>query len=386
MRAFLIDFENVKSAGLVGIDTLGIDDQVVILYSVNSNTISFEMHQKIMSCAANVEYYQIRRGGKNSLDFQLSTMLGYLLASGLYTHLYIVSNDSGFDALYDFWTSGYLPTDCVVYRRPNIAMSVAHSVFTGKPVSREISSDVEDVDVTVTDSAAYEQFEMEQEDLSRTEDETEDEKQPDIIEIVAEQLPETASDQQPEEEIAGETDDFETAALLGVLQAVQQEAEVEQKKSWEESDGVSAAARMRQAELEAEEEESYIPVNADEPAVSEPAVTVSTVDEPVERSRRRRGRPRRSNSERAQEQQQTASSEKTRQKVDPAEISALSSRLESELADVCSREQRLAVAEEILLAEGKQEFYRGIIRRFGQKRGLLVYKAVKSDFTALKKK
>ena len=255
MRAFLIDFENVKSAGLVGIDTLGIDDQVVILYSVNSNTISFEMHQKIMSCAANVEYYQIRRGGKNSLDFQLSTMLGYLLASGLYTHLYIVSNDSGFDALYDFWTSGYLPTDCVVYRRPNIAMSVAHSVFTGKQIARDVSSNVEEVDVTVTDSAAYEQFEMERDDHSRTEDE----KQQDIVEIVAEQLPETSSDEQSGEESAAEVDDFETAALLGALQAVQQqETENELKKGWEESDDISAAARMRQAELDAEEEESYL--------------------------------------------------------------------------------------------------------------------------------
>lgn len=379
MRAFLIDFENVKSAGLVGIDTLGIDDQVVILYSVNSNTISFEMHQKIMSCAANVEYYQIRRGGKNSLDFQLSTMLGYLLASGLYTHLYIVSNDSGFDALYDFWTSGYLPTDCVVYRRPNIAMSVAHSVFTGKQISRDVSSNVEEVDVTVTDSAAYEQFEMERDDHSRTEDE----KQQDIVEIVAEQLPETSFDEQSGEESAAEVDDFETAALLGALQAVQQqETENKLKKGWEESDDISAAARMRQAELDAEEEESYIPAAQD----AENPELADTAEEPTERSRRRRGRPRRSNNERAQEQQQTASAEKPRQKADPAEVAALSSRLESELADVCNREQRIAVAEEILLAEGKQEFYRGIIRRFGQKRGLLVYKAVKSDFTALKKK
>ena len=379
MRAFLIDFENVKSAGLVGIDTLGIDDQVVILYSVNSNTISFEMHQKIMSCAANVEYYQIRRGGKNSLDFQLSTMLGYLLASGLSTHLYIVSNDSGFDALYDFWTSGYLPTDCVVYRRPNIAMSVAHSVFTGKQIARDVSSNVEEVDVTVPDSAAYEQFEMEREDHSRTADE----KQQDIVESVAEQLPETSSDEQSGEESVAEVDDFETAALLGALQAVQQqETENELKKGWEESDDISAAARMRQAELDAEEEESYIPA-AQDAENPEPA---AAAEEPAERSRRRRGRPRRSNNERAQEQQQTASAEKPRQKADPAEVAALSSRLESELADVCNREQRIAVAEEILLAEGKQEFYRGIIRRFGQKRGLLVYKAVKSDFTALKKK
>ena len=220
---------------------------------------------------------------------------------------------------------------------------------------------------------------MERDDHSRTEDE----KQQDIVEIVAEQLPETSSDEQSGEESAAEVDDFETAALLGALQAVQQqETENELKKGWEESDDISAAARMRQAELDAEEEESYIPA-AQDAENPEPA---ATAEEPTERSRRRRGRPRRSNNERAQEQQQTASAEKPRQKADPAEVAALSSRLESELADVCNREQRIAVAEEILLAEGKQEFYRGIIRRFGQKRGLLVYKAVKSDFTALKKK
>ncbi len=377
MRAFLIDFENVKSAGLVGIDTLGIDDQVVILYSVNSNTISFEMHQKIMSCAANVEYYQIRRGGKNSLDFQLSTMLGYLLASGLYTHLYIVSNDSGFDALYDFWTSGYLPTDCVVYRRPNIAMSVAHSVFTGKPITPNTASDVHEVDVTVTDSAAYQQFEMERETASETDGQPEE-----IVEIIAEQQNDS---QQSEMEASDETDDFETAALLGALQAAQQqEAEEEQKNKagWEETEAPSAAARMRQAELDAEEEESYIP--SGEGAENAEAVVIPPApEETSERSRRRRGRPRRS--ERAQEQQ-TVSVEKPRQKADPAEVASLAGRLESELSDVCSREQRMAVAEEILLAEGKQEFYRGIIRRFGQKRGLLVYKAVKSDFSAFKKK
>ena len=32
-RAFLIDFENVKSAGLVGLEDLNETDQVIILYS-----------------------------------------------------------------------------------------------------------------------------------------------------------------------------------------------------------------------------------------------------------------------------------------------------------------------------------------------------------------
>lgn len=385
MRAFLIDFENVKSAGLVGIETLGIDDQVVILYSVNSNTISFEMHQKIMSCAANVEYYQIRRGGKNSLDFQLSTLLGYLLASGLYTHLYIVSNDSGFDALYDFWTSQYIPTDCVVYRRPNIAMSVAHSAFNTRSLPQNVPSAEEvEIDVTTDDSGAYAQFEM---DSEQTEDLS-------PIEIEAEEISAEDGDGHPltEDEKSKLVDDEETAAILAALQAAQLENEelkaakisvsepaVHGKVSVNTYDGMSAAARMKQAELEAEEEEMFAPSLFLAPEEL-PAPQESADEE--NRPRRRRGRPRRSKPEK----ESVSQKEEVRRKADPAQVAVISARLESELSDVCSREQRNAVAEEILLAEGKQEFYRGIIRRFGQKKGLVVYKAVKSDFVTLKKK
>ena len=58
-KAFLVDFENVKSAGLVGLEQLSAADEVVVLYSANSNTISFEMHQKILQSPACVDYYQI---------------------------------------------------------------------------------------------------------------------------------------------------------------------------------------------------------------------------------------------------------------------------------------------------------------------------------------
>ena len=163
-RAFLIDFENVKSAGLVGLEDLNETDQVIILYSVNSNTISFEMHQKIMQSPACVDYYQIKRGGKNSLDFQLSSLLGYLLGSGEYTHLYVVSNDAGFDVLRDFWTSGFVHTDCIVYRRVNLTACLAHSSFLEKETdgseledlmhkneSDESESNVESIEIDVLD-------------------------------------------------------------------------------------------------------------------------------------------------------------------------------------------------------------------------------------------
>ena len=141
---------------------------------------------------------------------------------------------------------------------------------------------------------------------------------------------------------------------------------------------------MKQAEMEAEEEAAFSPLlfSAESfPPAAEPDTSPDAAREEAEESRprRRRGHTRREK-EPAQPENGGA------KKPDPSQLAALITRLEPELSDICNREQRAAVAEAILSSEGKQEFYRGIIRRFGQKKGLQVYKAVKSDFAAFKKK
>ena len=127
MRSYLVDFENVKSKGLVGIDKLTEDDHVIIFYSENSDTISFEMHCCVMRAKASVEYMKVRVGGKNALDFQLSTLLGYMVAKERNSHIFIISNDKGFDRLHDFWANTFDDApDCMVFRTQNIMLSLIH--------------------------------------------------------------------------------------------------------------------------------------------------------------------------------------------------------------------------------------------------------------------
>lgn len=47
MAVYLIDFENVHSDGLKGIDQLSADDRVYLFYSQNADTITFDMHFKL---------------------------------------------------------------------------------------------------------------------------------------------------------------------------------------------------------------------------------------------------------------------------------------------------------------------------------------------------
>lgn len=125
MKIYLVDFENVKSKGLQGIDNLTETDTVIIFYSENSDTINFEMHQKVLTSKADIEYFKVNVGGKNALDFQLSTLLGYLVAKDTYTNIFIISNDRGFDFLHDFWHGKYVDSpNAMVYRTRTIQTAI----------------------------------------------------------------------------------------------------------------------------------------------------------------------------------------------------------------------------------------------------------------------
>ena len=101
---YLIDFENVASEGLSGITYLSEDDQVIIFYSNNSNRLTMKMHILIGKSVCQLSYFEVTVGGKNALDHQISTWLGYLIGTGAAErNYYIVSRDMGYKHVANFW-------------------------------------------------------------------------------------------------------------------------------------------------------------------------------------------------------------------------------------------------------------------------------------------
>ena len=47
MNIYVVDFENVNSQGLNGIDRLDSTDQVIIFYSENADSMTFDLHEQI---------------------------------------------------------------------------------------------------------------------------------------------------------------------------------------------------------------------------------------------------------------------------------------------------------------------------------------------------
>ena len=101
MAHYLIDFENLKN--ISGCATLLENDTIVFFYSKNANTLSFELHIELSECKANKEYIKAESGGKNALDFQLSTYVGYLIAKKPEEKICIISKDNGFQNVLSFW-------------------------------------------------------------------------------------------------------------------------------------------------------------------------------------------------------------------------------------------------------------------------------------------
>ena len=103
---YLIDFENVASEGLTGITNLAEEDEVVIFYSANSNRLSMKMHILMAKSICHLTYFEVSVGGKNALDHQISTYIGYLIGTeAAERNYYIVSKDNGYRHIVTFWAN-----------------------------------------------------------------------------------------------------------------------------------------------------------------------------------------------------------------------------------------------------------------------------------------
>lgn len=111
MAVYLVDFENVRSEGLTGVEKLGENDECYIFYSLNAYSLSFDLHQKIIESKAKFYYKMVDAHGKNALDFQLVTFLGYLVAKYPDEHFYVVTGDKMFSCATDYWCKENVDAD-----------------------------------------------------------------------------------------------------------------------------------------------------------------------------------------------------------------------------------------------------------------------------------
>lgn len=110
-KCYLVDTENIGTVWKNLLPDMGKNDSLILFYTENSPGISYPDMQTIISYVGTFDMIQ-GYTGRNALDFQIVTYLGYLLKTAAKTEYVIVSNDAGYDAVVKFWGD----RDCNVTR------------------------------------------------------------------------------------------------------------------------------------------------------------------------------------------------------------------------------------------------------------------------------
>ena len=119
MNIYFIDYENVTSQGLKGIEFLTEADEVNLLYSKKAETMKIDMLTQLMASRANIRFLPVHVGTPNALDFQLITLLFLRYTDG--NNYYIISKDSGYDCCIKTALENDAPN---VFRFPNIESAI----------------------------------------------------------------------------------------------------------------------------------------------------------------------------------------------------------------------------------------------------------------------
>lgn len=100
---FLIDYENVRNAGMQGCEWVEKDDTVAVFYSDAANNMEARYLNSIEKSGCQFRVFKLIKSGKNALDFYIASYLGEVFGRGYRGKAVIVSRDGGFQAVRDFW-------------------------------------------------------------------------------------------------------------------------------------------------------------------------------------------------------------------------------------------------------------------------------------------
>lgn len=101
-KVYLVDTENVGTAWKELLPQKNVKDMIILFYTENSPGVSYvdlDVIRQYPSAFDMVLCYP----GKNGLDFQMVSYLGYLIKTAPKTEYVIISNDTGYDAAVKFW-------------------------------------------------------------------------------------------------------------------------------------------------------------------------------------------------------------------------------------------------------------------------------------------
>ncbi|MCQ2401595.1 MAG: PIN domain-containing protein [Lachnospiraceae bacterium] len=334
MIHFLIDYENRNEYGLTGIRGLSENDHVYILFSQNACRLDLNV---ISETVANIHAVKVQPG-RQSLDMHLVSCLGFLLNQyGTENEYYVISDDTDFDKVIEFWKGRGYKVSRVKSVETAIDPEAAETAPVPAPAKKKRAT------TRRTSSAKAKKAVSNKEDASSAE-----------VMPTAEVQEITAvltNDEQPAAVTEAETAEI-TVTETPVTEASAAEAAAELPVTTEEPKIAKAPAEKRKKPTASGNRKQSKPEPKTESAASE---TNTAIEAPAA----------------------------AKPKVQPESV-AINSRIQKFLAQNKVNGAAInSIASIVAGNAGKKDrkalIYRQIIKKFGQKEGLEYYKMLKSE-------
>ena len=107
-KIYLVDSENVGDIWVPLLVSSQEDDEVLVFYTTKSPHMNYENVRMLKETEKEADFIKCFEG-RNALDFQLVSELGYRLSQNADREYVIVSNDTGFDAAVRYWSTRKMP-------------------------------------------------------------------------------------------------------------------------------------------------------------------------------------------------------------------------------------------------------------------------------------
>lgn len=130
---YLVDYENVHESGIYGLDALAAEDCVYLFHTSTTERITLSTLDDVRAWVKVI----LVPPGKQSLDMHLGSFLGYLIGKETDpdTKYAIVSHDTDYRGITDFWNSNFQMSDKVQCIYGISSMLASSDIFGSETVS-----------------------------------------------------------------------------------------------------------------------------------------------------------------------------------------------------------------------------------------------------------
>lgn len=356
MNIYYIDYENVSSQGLKGVELLSENDEVILLYSKKADHVKIDILTMMMESKAKIRFLPVHVGTPNALDFQLVTLL--FLNYKPENSCYIISKDSGYDCCIKTAAENGAVN---VARYPNIESAVnktsVKKARKGKQASEEASKEKPQAEPEKKDNV------MVQPSSGRSE--------------TSRQQSAHASEQPAQESAAGPDHAQNSSRNVEAPDTVQ-EASAPAAEDTARKKPSRRRGRKKTAAPEAEASQGSQTVSADSGEEKKDApgsAALKPAEKPAEQVLQQRYLSRQFDAKNPPSQN-AAKSEADK----PVSILSVIRRRNDVQLDM---HQIDLIRESLKNSGNKQQFYSYFVKKLGQKQGIELYHSVKSSYTDL---